>query len=535
MPQLRVLSASIVLALGLSACGGGGSSGPDSSGQTTPTQTASATQGTLVDDVIVGGTVFCDGNGNKTLDAGESVAVTDDAGKYTFDKACFAEIISVAGTGFDKTTLKAPKGQFRAKAGSSVISPFTTMYVESGLSEAEFKAVLTRLGLGDVDVANFDPTKDSARATTAAAIAKMLNDVTEIIAIAGGDPAAAFKAATSAVAKYLVGAAMSGSAFDSSTSLAGLVGAAVEAGFAAGNKGADGKPVWSDKALGNVKLLASNGIATMAGNIRKKASLAEAGDDLSSGSIVHLIGDTDLEDDAKVAEGVDKAKDSVQVGKPQYVYVANDAVQIVPLQGQVQSYTVAQFDAGLSLTGQTLATLDRVMLPLSTTARGLPSRGVTVSLAIEIENQSTGGIMQAAVDKVLLKPNADGTVSATLKDSSVLHLYMKTAAGIEIGTGATGFDSLNSPILSTDGGSIGIDLQKLAGGMRKRFPDNVALIDKVLHETGSFKVRMVINELDFRHADGSRFGIGKVQVRVPGSTEIAKKVGGIVVSGVVTF
>ena len=109
MPQLRVLSASIVLALGLSACGGGGSSGPDSSGQTTPPPVASATQGTLVDDVIVGGTVFCDGNGNRVQDADESVAVTDDAGKYTFDKACFAEIVSVAGTGFDKTTLKAPK------------------------------------------------------------------------------------------------------------------------------------------------------------------------------------------------------------------------------------------------------------------------------------------------------------------------------------------------------------------------------------------------------------------------------------------
>ena len=69
-----------MLALGLSACGGGGSSGPDSSGQTTPTPAASATQGTLVDDVIVGGTVFCDGNGNRVQDADESVAVTDEAG-----------------------------------------------------------------------------------------------------------------------------------------------------------------------------------------------------------------------------------------------------------------------------------------------------------------------------------------------------------------------------------------------------------------------------------------------------------------------
>ena len=132
MHQMRLLSASLVLAFGLAACGGSDST----SAPAVPV--ASASSGVLVDDLIAGATVFCDDNSNGVLDAGEKSAVTDSAGAYAFSSACSSQIASVAETGYDLTTLKAPKGQFIAPAGSGVVSPFTTLKVVSGLSDTEF-------------------------------------------------------------------------------------------------------------------------------------------------------------------------------------------------------------------------------------------------------------------------------------------------------------------------------------------------------------------------------------------------------------
>lgn len=534
MPQLRLLSASIVLALGLAACGGGGDAAPTTTPEAgSPGATASAINGVLVDDLIVGATVFCDANDNGTLDTGEISATTDAEGRYTFDRACFASIVSTAGTGYDKTTLKAPKGQYRALAGSQVVSPFTTMRAVSGLSDSEFKTVLARLGLDGVDVATFDPTKDAARATTAAALAKILNDVSEIVAAAGGDASAAFKAAVKAVATHALSS--SGSAFASDSDLGRLVSAAADAGLSAGNKRGDGTPVWSDKALGNAKSLASTGIATLASNIKKRTTLADALDDLSNGAAVHFVGDTDLEDETKVDESRGKAADAQALGRPQYVSIRGDALTVAPLNGDPTSHTLTQFASGLDLSGQTLSTLSHLSLPLDSTALALPRNGAVVALALEIENTVTGGLLQGAVDKVVLKRNADGTVNVTVRDDSKLHLYMQTASGIQFGTGDAPLQGVLTPLLHNSASGLGIDLQKLASGMRKHFPDNVSLIDKVLQETGTFRMRVVLNEMDFRHADGSRLGVGKVAVKMPGRNDIAKKVSGVAVTGVVKF
>jgi len=534
MPPLRLLSASILLALGLSACGGGGDSPTATTETTTPTVSASAKEGVLVDDLIVGATIFCDANDNGALDDGESRATTDADGQYVFvDKACFASIVSIAGSGYDKTTLKAPKGQYKALAGSAVVSPFTTMRAVSGLTDDEFKAVLTKLGLDGVDVANFNPVKDTARATTAAAIAKILNDISEIVAAAGGDPASAFKAAAIAIAQHAK--ASTGAVFGSDAALSDLVGAAAGAGLTAGNKKSNGAPVWSEKALANAKSLATAGIATLAGNIQKRASLAEVRDDLSSGAAVNIVDDTELEDDTQVAESRSRATDTVALGKPQYVSVSGDIVTVAPMAGAAMNYTLAQFATGMNLSGQTLSTLSHVTLPLTATALALPRKGATVSLALEIENQTTGGLMQGAIDKVVLTRNTDGTVSAAIRSDSKVHLYLQTASGIQIGTGTTPLEGVGTPLLTNGADGLGIDLQKLANGMRKQFPDNTSLINKVLTEKGTFAMKVIVNEMDFRHADGVRLATGQVAVKVPGSDVVAKQVSGIAVSGRITF
>lgn len=317
MHQMRLLSASLVLAFGLTACGG--SDSPD----TPVVPVASASSGVLVDDLIAGATVFCDDNGNGVLDAGEKSAVTDSAGAYAFSSACSSQIASVAETGYDLTTLKAPKGQFIAPAGSGVVSPFTTLKVVSGLSDTEFQAVLSGLGLAGIDVATFNPVTDSARATTAAAVAKVLADIAELSAEAGGSPAAAFRGAVAAIATQARSSTTP--VFASETSLRAMVNAAVSAGLEAGNKNSSGNAVWSASQLAAAVELSTQGLTVLAQKTREAASLSAAKDLLSSTAVLTLVGSVDLSDSSAVAAAKTQLSDATELTKPQYIYRATTA------------------------------------------------------------------------------------------------------------------------------------------------------------------------------------------------------------------
>lgn len=531
MPNLRALSASILLALGLTACGG---SPQDSS------------SGVLVDDLIADATVFCDSNGNGVFDQDkEASATTDDSGTYTFSPACTAEVISVAGTGYDKTSLKSPKGKYRAKAKariqggpvlvSQVLSPFTTMQLESGLSDAEFKAVLVKLGLGNIDPATFDPTKDASRATTAAAIAKILNNIAEIISAAGGDPAAAFQAAAAKLALYLKGHSLSGSVFDSDLELGNLIEAAATAGFAAGNKDENSNPIWTDKAPGNAVKLAREGITVIARNIRNHQHIGDARDDFNNDAVTSIISDTELNDDDKVTEAKGRCHDQ-NTHKAQYVYTDGDGFTLVGPGTTTQTFTLQQLDAGLNLTGQKLGDFTQLQLPLRATELVLPRKGLRVALGLQVEEIGGERLLQATIGDVLLKRNASGVVSASMSSKSDLFFYARSESGIEIGTGKTAFVDLDTTLLTSNASGVSIDVQKLLNGMKGRFPNNIALIDNMLNATGSYKLRLVVNELDLRHADGSRFRTGNISVKVPGNSHrTADRISGAAVIGRVTF
>lgn len=525
MPNLRALSASILLALGLTACGG---SPQDSS------------SGVLVDDLIADATVFCDSNGNGVFDQDkEASATTDDSGTYTFSPACTAEVISVAGTGYDKTSLKSPKGKYRAKARltDQVLSPFTTMQLESGLSDAEFKAVLVKLGLGNIDPATFDPTKDASRATTAAAIAKILNNIAEIISAAGGDPAAAFQAAAAKLALYLKDHSLSGSVFDSDLELGDLIEAAAAAGFAAGNKDESSKPIWTDKARGNAAKLAREGITVIARNIRGHQHIGDARDDFNNDAVSSIISETDLDDDNNVTTAKDRCKDDNNVRRAQYVYTDGDGFTLVGPGTTTQTFTLRQLDTGLNLTGQKLGNFTQLQLPLRATELVLPRKGLRVALGLQVEEIGGERLLQATIGDVLLKRDATtGVVSASMSSKSDLFFYARSESGIEIGTGKTAFVDLDTTLLTNGASGVSIDVQKLLTGMKGRFPSNIALIDNMLNATGSYKLRLVVNELDLRHADGSRFSTGNISVKVPGKPrQTADRISGAAVLGRLTF
>ena len=321
MVKNRLLSLTLVAACSLAACGGG-----SSSSSTDESNTPSSTTGVLVDDLIIGGTVFCDVNNNGVLDSGEASATTAADGSYTFSQACSAPIVSVASTGYDKTSLKAPKGSLRARAGSAVVSPFTTMLAESGLSLADFKAVMVKLGLGDIDPASFDPTKDAAKLQTATAVAKILNDIAAIVAAAGGDPQAAFAAAAKELANSVKSPSRGSSAsiFDDDSVLGDLIDKASTKGFDSVSTS-----TWSTEAKAVARSIAKEGIKTVVKSIKNASSASEMEDAFRNEGTANLLAQTDLSDSTAVTDAISKCKDSGNFAKAQYVYSPGNDLRLI--------------------------------------------------------------------------------------------------------------------------------------------------------------------------------------------------------------
>lgn len=522
MPNLRALSAAILIAFGLTACGGGSGSSTTSS------------SGVLVDDLVADATVFCDSNSDGTWQTGEAQASTDDNGAFTFSPACEAPVVSLAGTGYDKATLKAPRGSFRARAHAAVVSPFTTMQLASGLSEAQFRAVLVKLGL-DVDASTFNPATHASLGPTAAAVIKILNEIAEIVESAGGDPAVAFEAAAGAIVSYVNAHSASGSILERDLDLGDLIEAAAKAGFASVPSA-----TWSDTARANAAKLAREGLVLLVKAIKGHARYADIRDDFNNGAVNGIVSDTDLEDSTGFEAARNRCRDNDNVGRAQYVYASDDSFTLAgpSLTGGSASYSLAQFGAGIDLTGHSLGSLTRLELPLQATTLALPKNGARIAVALEVEEVGGGNrLLQVLIDRLVLKRDkTTGHVSASITDKSELYFYARSASGIEIGTGKQGFEDIDAGLLSSSQSGVALDLQVLAARMKGKYPAQVDLLDKLLNATGTFKVRLVVNELDLRHADGARFGTRKIAVRMPdGSGHIAERVTGTAVLGQVTF
>ncbi len=109
---------------GAAGGGGGGGGGSDGgSGSTAPLET-----GTAIDGYLVNATVFQDVNGNGIFDSGEPNTTTDAQGNYAIaidPSNPTAKLVSIGGT--DSSTGQPFTGTLTAPAGSTVISPLTTL------------------------------------------------------------------------------------------------------------------------------------------------------------------------------------------------------------------------------------------------------------------------------------------------------------------------------------------------------------------------------------------------------------------------
>jgi len=198
-----------VLLAGAAGGGGGGSTG----GGEAPAP--ATTGGQVVDGYIVGATVFRDVNNNLKFDAGDTsgvdgaVVLTNESGGFSGLLDGTAKIVAVGG--IDSSTGKAFNGVMTAPAGSTVITPLTTLVqslVEKGqTAEAASATIANKLGLtlGDGEtILNIDPVAKADAGDTAAlkAAAKIAN-VINLAAADADDKEAASEAASKALADAL--------------------------------------------------------------------------------------------------------------------------------------------------------------------------------------------------------------------------------------------------------------------------------------------------------------------------------------------
>jgi hypothetical protein len=156
-------------AVGVTAVAANSNSGSSAAAPAAPAPVT----GTAIDGYLSGATVFIDANGNGQLDAGEPSTTTDAQGNFTLPGGTSGPLVAFGGT--DISTGLEFKGILKAPAGSTVVTPLTTLVADmaartGSVANAE-AAVFRALGLGALDsginLLTFDPIL-AAQSTDAA-------------------------------------------------------------------------------------------------------------------------------------------------------------------------------------------------------------------------------------------------------------------------------------------------------------------------------------------------------------------------------
>jgi len=166
------------------------------------TTKTTASSGYAIDGYLAFSTVFADANGNGILDSGEANTKTNIEGNFILNNAV-GSLVTIGGT--DLTTGLAFKGTLKAPAGSTVITPLTTVVegiIKSGKSIDEAQAaVIKAFDLPSaIDLFTDDPIASAKAAVTpaektaaanvlakTATVVNFLVTTTEVLKGAGGD------------------------------------------------------------------------------------------------------------------------------------------------------------------------------------------------------------------------------------------------------------------------------------------------------------------------------------------------------------
>ncbi|MFM1855593.1 MAG: hypothetical protein RLZ83_902, partial [Pseudomonadota bacterium] len=164
------LVGAMLVTLGLAAAGGGGGGGGGGTSSSKVT-----IQGKVIDGYLAGADLFVDANRNGQKDAGEPSTVTDAQGNFTLQTDVSGPLVATGGT--DLSTGLPFVGVLKAPAGSTVVTPLTTLVAEIveqtdvNVAEAQttvFKATGLSALDGQIDLSSFDPVAAAAGSDAAA-------------------------------------------------------------------------------------------------------------------------------------------------------------------------------------------------------------------------------------------------------------------------------------------------------------------------------------------------------------------------------
>ena len=193
-----------LMATALSSCGGGGG------GSGSSTQNVNYT-GAVVKGPLQNALVFLDTNGNNIKDASEVSVLTDAKGNYSFSapSGSYNLIATTTSNTIDTSSGEILDGvTFKAPKSSSIISPITTVMVETGLSKEK---VSESLGISGVDILTFNPFDEGVDEQKALSMEKVshqtlltINAISSAAKDSGIDEDKAFELGMSAFSKKII-------------------------------------------------------------------------------------------------------------------------------------------------------------------------------------------------------------------------------------------------------------------------------------------------------------------------------------------
>lgn len=555
---------SLAVAAMLAACGGGGGGSetsltPDSGtgsnnggntpggGSNTPgggSGSGSTTSGKVVDGYLAGSVVVCDTNNNGTHDANEAVALTDNQGGFTFAAACSAPIFAIGGT--DTGTTLPFRGQLKASAGSTVVTPLTSLMTNANLTNA---AIVASLGLtGGIDVTKTDPAAGTASAPTngalynrTLAVQQILQQTADAVAALTNQRTTSQTQAIYAEVAKAAGAALAAAPSAQLIDASGAVNAAVVsdiiqrtvAGVAAADQfnGASVAAVIAPAIAAEAQALVRATDADRATVARAMAAdtsvvdtvrqipalltkanasnVGAAGLTNAGNSLVAYVGATSASAkteaattmaaalDAEAAKVSAGAFDTTLLNKPSNFLelVAN----LVKINGH-EGYGVDQFASEGSIATATATPTFRT-LELDFDPNGMaPSTGsntIPVSIGFELIGEgATGQAFQMMIDRADLSVSSTNAVSVSIPATAKVYAFGRNAAGQ---VSNVTLDTVPASALTAGANPAGGSAVTLnVGAVLQALSANNAVFTELNDVRGKFNVKAVFSNVDLR-------------------------------------
>ncbi|SME92844.1 Hemolysin-type calcium-binding repeat-containing protein [Tistlia consotensis] len=346
-------SSSTATAVSSSAVGGGsgtsetssaGSSGSGSSGSEGGTTDsgggsgggATALSGQVVDGYIANATVFIDANGNGTLDDGEEFTTTDISGNFSFvNPTTSGPLVMFGGT--DISTGLAFSGTLRAPAGSTVVTPLTTLVqdlVEGGTdaatAESQVKQALgipASFKLGSTDPVAAAQAGDATAVQAVKAGVQIANTLTQVQKALEGAGATSSSSASSAASKAIASQVASDAAANQASDLTNATHLTTVVNSAATNYGSQTgtTPTFNANDVANVtKVIQAsnqvvNNVDTSGGSTQVLTQLAQAAQVAQGQAATAIQNAVENDDDSAVGNYDDSSEvqnhaDNAEVG-----------------------------------------------------------------------------------------------------------------------------------------------------------------------------------------------------------------------------